>query len=256
MVESDYSGLKSKKYCNPNHSANIEVLCTQDGTLCCADCAGNHSEHFENIKDIKSIFESKLPPYRQLITEIKIISKMQISPDELRSYVSQLLESAFDQMINRVADMKAQWIEENFDRIMDSLEPNISDLPTLSNELEESFKKIHTFINATETNFEEVMKLKQPEEFGSQIQEILKASNIRRKYKDLKVNLHFKEESIKKMFKFIPIYEGSVFNQKDLGFALSLLPPLKGLKMLFSGKRDGFGATAFHKKCDGVEDFL
>ena len=86
MVEMDYSGLKSKKYCSQSHSSRIEVFCTQDGLsavlliilIICRKL---------------SIFESKLANYRQLKTKIKIMSNMQSSSDEIRSYVPQLLES-------------------------------------------------------------------------------------------------------------------------------------------------------------------
>ena len=54
MVEKEYPGLISKQYCNPSHQTKIEFLCTKDGTLCCADCATDHSDHFEKVKDIKS----------------------------------------------------------------------------------------------------------------------------------------------------------------------------------------------------------
>ena len=72
---------------------------------------------------------------------IKILSKMQIFPDEIKNYVAQLLESSFDQIIARVVDMKAQWIEEN--RIISSLgvdlEPNnILDLSTISTKVRRS----------------------------------------------------------------------------------------------------------------------
>ena len=259
MVEIDYSGLKSKKYCDPQHSSRIEVLCTEDGTLCCADCATDHSYHFFKVKDIKSIFGAQEAHYRELKTRLKILSKMQNSPDEIRSYVAQLLESSFDQILARVADMKAQWIEENFSKIMDSLdinlEQNIPDLDILATEVEETFTKIHNFVNSGEINSEEVMKLKQPEEFESLIVEILKISNIRKSYKDIKIDIQFEEELVKNMIN-ISISRVSVFKEEDVDFALSLLPPVKELKMLFSGKRDGLNISTFHTKCDGVGDTL
>ena len=226
MVEMDYSGLKSKKYCNNSHSSRIEVLCTLDGTLCCAECAADHSNHLDKVMEIKSIFERRQTDYRQLKMKLKILSKMQSSPDEIRSYVAQLLESSFDQIIARVAEMKAQWIEENFARIIDSLgvelEQNVPDLTTLTNELEETFKIIHKFVNSEEINSEEVMNLKQPEEFQPKIEEILQTSNIRRKYKDIQVNLQFDREAIKKMITIegiapiVPKNMSSVFNKEDL----------------------------------------
>ena len=262
----DYSGLKTKKYCSDSHSSRIEVLCTKDGTLCCADCAADHSGHLDQVIEIKSIFEKRQADYRQLKMKLKILSKMQSSPDEIRSYVAQLLESSFDQIIARVADMKAQWIEENFSRIIDSLgvdlEQNVPDLITLTNELEDTFKMIHNFVNSDEVNSEEVMNLKQPEEFQPKIEEILQTSNIRRKYKDIQVNLQFDMEAVKKMINIegmapiIPENVSSVFKKEDLDYALSLLPPIRELKMLYSGKRDEFNVTTFHNKCDGVGDTL
>ena len=266
MVEMDYSGLKSKKYCNPAHSSRIEVLCIQDNTLCCADCAADHFDHLQKVIEIKSIFEGKQVQYRQLKMRTKILSKMQSTPDEIKSYVAQLLESSFDQIITRVAIMKAKWIEENFSRIMDTLGvelgQNVPNLSTLTTELEAAFKKIQNFLNSEETNLEEVMNLKQPEEFETKIEEIQKISNSRLKYKYINVNLHFEEETIKKMLKIEginpipPVYEGSVFIKEDTDFALSLLPPVRELKMIFSGKRDGMLSSNFHKKCDGVGDTL
>ena len=264
MVEMDYSGLKSKKYCNPKHSSRIEVLCTEDGTLCCADCAADHSDHFFKVKDIKSIFGAQEVHYRELKTRIKILSKMQNSPDEILSYVAQLLESSFDQIIARVADMKAQWIEENFSKIMASLDINLEqnrpDLDILASEVEETFTKIHKFVNSEEINSEEVMKLKQPEEFEPLIVEILKTSNIRRSYKDIKIDIQFEGELVKNMINIKGISRAkhikNVFNKEDIDFAFSLLPPVKELKMLFSGKRDGFNNSTFHTKCDGVGDTL
>ena len=267
MVEMDYSGLKSKKYCNPQHSSRIEVLCTEDGTLCCADCAADHSDHFFKVKDIKSIFEAQQVHYRELKTRIKILSKMQNSSDEIRSYVAQLLESSFDQIIARVADMKAQWIEENFSKIMDSLDINLEqnrpDLDILATEVEEAFTKIHNFVNSEEINSEEVIKLKQPEEFEPLIVEILKTSTIRRSYKDIKIDIQFDGELVKNMINIKGISrtkniknEMSVFKKEDVDFTLSLLPPVKELKMLFSGKRDGLNTSTFHTKCDGVGDTL
>ena len=279
MVEMDYSGLKSKKYCNPQHSSRIEVLCTEDGTLCCADCAADHSDHFFKVKDIKSIFGAQEIHYRELKTRIKILSTMQNSPDEIRSYVAQLLESTFDQIIARVAEMKAQWIEENFTKIMDSLDINLEqnrpDLDILAAEVEETFTKINKFVNSEEINSEEVMKLKQPEEFEPLIVEILKTSTIRRSYKDIKIDIQFEGELVKNMINIKGISraknmtnikgisrvkdiknEVSVFNKEDVDFALSLLPPVKELKMLFSGKRDGLNTSTFHTKCNGVGDTL
>ena len=270
MVEMDYSGLKSKKYCNPAHSSLIEVLCIQDNTLCCADCAADHSDHLQKVIEIKSIFEGKQVQYRQLKMRINILSKMQSTPDEIKSYVAQLLESSFDQIITRVADMKAKWIEDNFSRIMGTLgvelEQNAPDLSTLTTEIEGISKKIQNFVNSEKINFEEVMSLKEPEEFEPKIEEILKISNIRKRYKDITVNLHFEEEAIKKMLKIeginpIPsnhskVHEGSIFNKEDKDFTLSLLPPVRELKMIFSGKRDGMSSSNFHKKCDGVGDTL
>ena len=196
----DYSGLKSKKYCNPSHSSKIEVLCTQDGTLCCTNCAAIHSDHFEKVKDIKSIFESRQSHYRDLKTKIKILSSMQSSPDEIRSYIAQLLESSFDQIIASIVDMKAQWIEENFARIMESLsidvQQNIPDLSILTTEIEQTLRLIQNFVNSDEANSEEIMKLKQPEEYEPIIEQILKSSNIRSKYKEIKTELKFDEKSV------------------------------------------------------------
>ena len=110
----DYSGLKSKKYCNPSHSSKIEVLCTKDGTLCCTNCAASHSDHFEKVKDIKSIFESRQSHYRDLKTKLKILSSMQSSPDEIRSHIAQLLESSFDQIITSIVDMKSAMDRREF----------------------------------------------------------------------------------------------------------------------------------------------
>ena len=186
---------------------------------------------------------------------------MQNSPDEIRSYVAQLLESSFDQIIARVTEMKAQWIEENFSKIMDSLDINLEqnrpDLDILAAEVEETFTKINKFVNSEEINSEEVMKLKQPEEFEPLIVEILKTSTIRRSYKDIKIDLQFEGELVKNMINIKGISRAmDVFNKEDVDFALSLLPPVKELKMLFSGKRDGLNISTFHTKCDGVGDTL
>ena len=107
------------------------------------------------------------------------------------------------------------------------------------------------------------MKLKQPEEFEPLIVEILKISTIRRRYKDIKIDIQFEGELVKNMINIKGISrakdiknEISVFKEEDVDFALSLLPPIKELKMLFSGKRDGLNTSAFHTKCDGVGDTL
>ena len=268
MVEKEYPGLTSKKYCNEAHISKIEYLCTKEGILCCADCAADHSEHFEKVEDIKSIFEAKLSNYRKLTSKLKILATMQNSPDEIRSYIGQMLESSFDQIIARVADMKKEWIEEHFQRIMESLnvdiyEEKVPDLTQLTAEVEETYKKIHNYIASTDVNSEEVMKLKQPEEFEPQIDQILQSSNKRKKYKDIKITLNFDPESLRRMINIegysspIP-YEGSLLDKNDLEFTLSLFPttPIKELKMLFSGRRDGMEASVFHSKCDGHGDTL
>ena len=271
MVEKEYPGLTSKKYCNETHISKIEYLCTKEGILCCANCAADHSEHFEKVEDIKSIFEAKLSNYRKLTSKLKILATMQNSPDEIRSYIGQMLESSFDQIIARVADMKKEWIEEHFQRIMESLkvdiyEEKVPDLTQLTAEVEETYKKIHNYIASTDVNSEEVMKLKQPEEFEPQIDQILQSSNKRKKYKNIKITLNFDPESLRKMINIegyspppspIP-YEGSLLNQTDLDFTLSLFSttPVKQLKMLFSGRRDGMESTTFHSKCDGHGDTL
>ena len=56
----------------------------------------------------------------------------------------------------------------------------------------------------------------------------------------------------------VSIYEGSLLNQTDLEFTLSLFSttPVKELKMLFSGSKDGMESTTFHSKCDGHGDTL
>ena len=51
-------------------------------------------------------------------------------------------------------------------------------------------------------------------------------------------------------------YEGSVFSEEDLNYALSLMAPVKELKMLYSGKRDGMTESPFHSKCDWVGNTL
>ena len=268
MVEKEYPELSAKKYCNEAHVSKIEYLCTKEGILCCADCAADHSEHFEKVEDIKSIFELKLGNYRKLTSKLKILAKMQNSPDEIRSYIGQMLESSFDQIIARVADMKKEWIEEHFQRIMESLnvdiyEQKVPDLTQLTAEVEETYKKIHNYIASTEVNSEEVMKLKEPEEFEPQIDQILQSSNKRKKYKDIKITLNFDPESLRRMINIegysspIP-YEGSLLDKNDLEFTLSLFSttPVKELKMLFSGRRDGMGASVFHSKCDGHGDTL
>ena len=281
MVEKEYPGLSSKKYCNPSHHSKIEFLCTKDDILCCAACAADHSEHFDKVEDIKSIFEIKLANYRKLKSKLKILSQMPNSKDEIRSYIGQLLESSFDQLISRVADMKREWIEEHFQRIMKSLnvefEQKMPDLAEISAEVEETFKKIQNYVNSDELDSSGVMNLRQPEELEPLIEQILESSNKRKKYKDIKITLNFDPDSLKRMINIkgyspppplmppkppiphispIP-YEGSLLDKTDLDFTLSLFPtPVKELKMLFSGRRDGMESTTFHSKCDGHGDTL
>ena len=263
MVEKEYPGLTSKKYCSPSHHTKIEFLCTKDDTLCCAACATDHSDHFKMVEDIKSIFETKLTNYRKLKSKLKILSQMPNSKDEIRSYIGQLLESSFDQLISRVADMKREWIEEHFQRIIESLnvefEQKIPDLAEISTEVEETFKKIQNYVNSDELDSSGVMNLRQPEELEPLIEQIFEGSNKRKKYKDIKITLNFDPDSLKRMINiegYSP-YEGSLLDKTDLDFTLSLFPtPVKELKMLFSGRRDGMESTTFHSKCDGHGDTL
>ena len=274
MVEKEYPGLTSKKYCNPSHQSKIEFLCTKDGTLCCADCATEHADHFEKVEDIKAIFEGKLTDYRRLKSKLKMLSKMPNSKDEIRSYIGQLLESSFDQLISRVADMKKEWVEEHFQRIMESLnvefEQKVPELADLNAEVEETFNKIQNYVNSDELTSSGIMNLRQPEELEPLIEQILQSSIKRKKYKDIKITLNFAPESLKKMINIegyspppppippLPIYEGSLLDTNDLNFTLSLFSttPVKQLKMLFSGRRDGMAASIFHSKCDGHGDTL
>ena len=268
MVEKEYPGLTSKKFCNPVHHTKIEFLCTKDGTLCCAACAIDHSDHFEKVEDIKSIFDSKLTNYRKLKSKLKILSQMPNSKDEIRSYIGQLLESSFDQLISRVADMKREWIEEHFQRIMESLkvefEQKMPDLAEISAEVEETFKKIQNYVNSDELDSSGVMNLRQPEELEPLIEQILESSNKRKKYKDIKITLNFDPDSLKRMINIegysqplVSPYEGSLLDKTDLDYTLSLFPtPVKELKMLFSGRRDGMESSKFHSKCDGHGDTL
>ena len=269
MVDKEYPGLISNQYCNPSHQTKIEFLCTKDGTLCCADCATDHSDHFQKVEDIKSIFEGKLLNYRKLKSKLKILSKMPNSKDEIRSYIGQLLESSFDQLISRVADMKKEWIEEHFQRIMESLnvefEQKMPDLAEISAEVEETFKKIKNYVNSDELDSSNIMNLRQPEELEPLIEQIFEGSNKRKKYKDIKITLNFDPDSLKRMINIegyspppplmppIP-YEGSLLDKTDLEFTLSLFPtPVKELKMLFSGRRDGMESTTFHSNATDME---
>ena len=268
MVEKEYPGLTAKKYCDPSHNSKIEFLCTEDGTLCCAECAASHSDHFYKVEDIKSIFEAQLVNYRKIKSRIAILSKMPNSKDEIKSYIGYLLESSFDQLISQIMEMKDNWIEENFKRIMEALnvevDQNTPDLTILSIEVEETFKKIQNYINSDDINSENVMNLPLPEEFEPKIEQLLQSSNKRKKYQDVTINLNFDSEPIKKMFNIkgcslsrIAQYEGSLLNSSDLNFTLSLFPtPVKQLKMLFSGQRDGMTSSIFHSKCDGIEDTM
>ena len=268
MVEKEYPGLSSKKYCNPSHHSKIEFLCTKDDILCCAACAADHSEHFDKVEDIKSIFEGKLTNYRKLKSKLKILSQMPNSKDEIRSYIGQLLESSFDQLISRVADMKREWIEEHFQRIIESLnvefEQKMPDLAEISAEVEETFKKIQNYVNSDELDSNGLMNLRQPKELEPLIEQILESSNKRKKYKDIIITLNFDPDSLKKMINIegysqplVSPYEGSLLDKTDLDFTLSLFPtPVKQLKMLFSGRRDGMEGSIFHSKCNGHGDTL
>ena len=189
------------------------------------------------------------------------------SKDEIRSYIGQLLESSFDQLISRVADMKKEWIEEHFQRIMESLniefEQKMHDLAEISAEVEETFKKIKNYVNSDELDSSNIMNLRQPEELEPLIEQIFEGSNKRKKYKDIKITLNFDPDSLKRMINIEgyspppPPYEGSLLDKTDLDFTLSLFPtPVTQLKMLFSGRRDGMESTTFHSKCDGHGDTL
>ena len=233
MVEKEYPGLTSKKYCNPSHHSKIEFLYTKDGTLCCADCATEHSRHFEKVEDIKSIFEGKLTNYRKLKSKLKVLSKMPNSKDEIRSFIGQLLESSFDQLISRVADMKREWTEENFQRIMESLnvefEHKMPDLVELSAEVEETFTKIQNYVNSDKLDSSSIMNLRQPEELEPLIEQILQSSNKKKDYKDIKITLNFDPESLKNMINIkgysalIP-YKGFVLEKNELELTLCLFP--------------------------------
>ena len=125
------------------------------------------------------------------------------SKDEIRSFIGQLLESSFDQLISRVADMKKEWVEEHFQRIMESLnvefEQKMPDLAELSAEVEETFKKIQNYVNSDELDSSPIMNLRQPEELETLIEQILQSSNKRKDYKDIKITLNFDPESLKNM---------------------------------------------------------
>ena len=181
MVEKEYPGLTSKKYCNPSHQSKVEFLCTKDGTLCCIGCTTDHTDHFNKVEDIKSIFEGKLTNYRKLKSKLRRLSQMQNSKDEISSYIGQLLEASFDQLISRVADMKKEWVEENFQRILESMnvefEQKVPDLAELSAEVDETFKKIQNYVNSDELDSSGIMNLRQPEELEPLIEQILESSN-------------------------------------------------------------------------------
>ena len=259
------SSLESKKYCNPLHSTKIEFLCTEDETLCCGECAGDHSHHFEKLEDIKSIFESKLVQYRKLKAKMGVLTKMQTTSDEIRSYIAFQLETAFDQLITKVKELKDSWIEEHFAVIMKvlgvNLEQNAPDLTYMSNQIDEVFHNIQSFINSDSHNIQQIINLKRVEEFEPELDIILLKANTRKQYKNIKVKINFDPVCIRKMLsiegyaKFT--YLGGILEKEDLDFVASQLQrPVESLKMLYSGKRDGLSASTFHERCDGVGDTL
>ena len=265
MVEKAYPALKSKKYCHPSHSSQIEFLCTYDSTLCCTKCAAKHAKHFEKVEDIKSIFEVKLIEYRKLKSKLKILGVMQNSPDEIRSYIAHLLETSFDKLLAKVHEAKNMWIEQHFPVLMESLGVDFDDitpdLDNLSKQVEEAFRKIQNFINSDDVSTEEVMKLKQPEEFDPVITQILKDSTKRNKYTDIKVVLDFHPEVLNTMLKiegYSPYnYSGTLATYSDISFLEKQLPgQVRELKLIYSAKKEGMSASTFHSKCNGIEDTL
>ena len=224
-------------------------------------CAVAHFQHFDSLEDIKSIFDSKLGVYRKLNSKLQLLSTMQINTDEIRSYVAQRLEAAFDRLISCVADMKEKWIEVNFTNIMNSLGVDLTQnlgLDRITSEVHQSFTKIQEYLNSEDstTTAESLLKLKDPEEFEPQIQKILLDSNKRLKFQKIKVDLNFDPIQIERMIDIKGC--GILLKNTDLHFVLSQLPqPVKKLNLLFSKKRDdGLSATDFHTKCDGIADTL
>ena len=138
-----------------------------------------------------------------IIPENRRIIVILLSVTLIRSFIGQLLESSFDQLISRVADMKREWVEENFQRIMESLnvefEHKMPDLVELSAEVEETFTKIQNYVNSDKLDSSSIMNLRQPEELEPLIEQILQSSNKKKDYKDIKITLNFDPESLKNM---------------------------------------------------------
>ena len=275
MVERDFPKLKSKKFCKPEHSSKLKFFCAADETLLCEECAPEHVEHFYELKDIKSIIESKLLRFRELKSRLSILSKMQVNSDEIRSFIGHQIENAFDQLISRVVEMKNEWIEEQNKRIIEAFGVDLSletavQLTSLIAEVDEIFKKMQKYVvSETISNPQELLNLKSPEEFGGLIDQILIDTNSKRVFKDISINVAFEPEVIRNMFRISGVenideinmppkyYSGSILTLRDLHFVVQQLPrPVKSLKLLFSGAKDGMMDTTFHQKCDGHSDTL
>ena len=269
MVEEANPDLKVKEYCKQKHASKVAFICTKDNVLCCDDCAIEHSEHLDKLESIKSIFEVRLPQYRKLKDHLRVLAKMQISSDEIKSFIAQKLENSFDEIISKVMQMKNQWIDEYFGLIMkeinlDAEDENSLNFDELQGQVDQAFHKIHNFVNSEENGgSKELLELKIPEEFSFQIKELTNNLNSRKRYKKLDLEINFDPKPIKAMINIKGLenirkfYSGSMLNPEDLSFVLSeFSKPIKKLNMLFSGKRDGVSAAIFHTKCDGAADTL
>ena len=193
---------------------------------------------------------------------------MEISSDEIKSYIAHKLETAFDKLITNVASLKVDWIDKHFKLIMEGInldnEITYPNLAYLQTEIEQTFFKIHKYINSDEQrDFSELMKLRLPEEFSHKIRELTNNLNMRKEFKKVEVEVNFEGECIKKMLKIKGIdiskviYTGNIASTKDLKFILSQLPrPVKEMKLLFTAARDGFTSAKFHTKCDEYENTL
>ena len=284
VEEGTYNILESGKYCNEDHIPKLVFFCTNDKILCCEECASEHLHHVENLKSIKSIFESRIPKYRELKDVLLLLSKNVINSDEIRSYIAQKLECAFDNLMSRIREMKGEWICEQFNLIMKEfgVEKEIEQarkIRSLLVDIEETFTKIQCYVNLENSeNYKEVAALTIPEEYSSRVQEARENIGNINKIKSFEINTNLTQEQLTGILHVtglngknnnelnvgnhpppppLIIYSGSILGVKELIYIVKELPSeVKELKMLFSTKIDGDLAATFHSKCDGMADTL
>ena len=269
---------RKRKYCKESHKSGIKFKCSLDEVYTCDDCAIEHSDHFKCLTSLKSIFEAKLPRYRDFKEKLRILGRVAVDREEIERYIYELLERRYKELMEDMEKYKEEWMKSTFEQCMESIEiehlraGNLQQMRDLDKEICSTIDLIQNYVNfdseqnlPTPRGTSGVLKVREPWEFERKFNKLISISDSRRELGMVRICKELDKQGVRNMFRITgPIhnpslsYKGTLLSKEgDFNFLITSLPlKVRELNLLYKGTKDGFSTRTFHELCDGVPHTL